>query len=199
VPSVLDQQVVIGLDEVRGKLKLLTARLATAVVRRGLRAGAVVIQNEARRKARRRSGALAKAIVAETRGTLKLGGQVREHRAVVTVKKDAFRYVKNKTGKVKLKKQKYAKGAKPYQRGDIYPRNYAHLVEFGTRPHAVGRGSKLGGTQHGLMHPGAKPYPYMRPAFDSKKGEAQRVAIATIAAEIAKEIAKMGKTKRAAG
>jgi len=42
-------------------------------------------------------------------------------------------------------------------------RKIAHLVEFGTAPHAQPR--------RGIMHPGARPKPFFRPAFDSTKGE----------------------------
>lgn len=38
-----------------------------------------------------------------------------------------------------------------------------HLVEFGTAPHW--QPNRFGGT----MHPGAKPYPFMRPAYDMTK------------------------------
>ena len=38
-------------------------------------------------------------------------------------------------------------------------RKIAHLVEFGTAPHAQPR--------RGIMHPGASPKPFFRPAFDS--------------------------------
>lgn len=39
---------------------------------------------------------------------------------------------------------------------------HGHLVEFGTRAHwiPVGKGR--------VLHPGSKPYPFMRPAFDGK-------------------------------
>jgi HK97 gp10 family phage protein len=52
---------------------------------------------------------------------------------------------------------------------------HAHLVEFGTAPHRVGKGSdsrKLFGKKRGRLHPGAKPQPFMRPAFDNKAAEA---------------------------
>lgn len=42
-------------------------------------------------------------------------------------------------------------------------RKIAHLVEFGTAPHAQPR--------RGIMHPGARPKPFIRPAFDATKGE----------------------------
>lgn len=42
-------------------------------------------------------------------------------------------------------------------------RKIAHLVEFGTAPHAQPR--------RGIMHPGARPKPFFRPAFETTKGE----------------------------
>lgn len=63
---------------------------------------------------------------------------------------------------------------------------YAHLIEFGTRPHNVakGGGTKLGqwaGEQGGgIPHPGSPAQPFLRPALDSKADEAiQIVAVAT--------------------
>ena len=56
------------------------------------------------------------------------------------------------------------------------PVKYAHLVEFGTRPHALGSGAKLarkngkpGTHQRGVMHPGSRPSPFLRPALDKNK------------------------------
>ena len=40
---------------------------------------------------------------------------------------------------------------------------YAHMVEFGTRPHSVSKKGKGDPT-----HPGTSPRPFMRPAFDSQ-------------------------------
>jgi hypothetical protein len=40
-------------------------------------------------------------------------------------------------------------------------RKIAHLLEFGTAPHAQPR--------RGIMHPGARPFPFFRPAFESTK------------------------------
>jgi HK97 gp10 family phage protein len=45
-------------------------------------------------------------------------------------------------------------------------RKISHLVEFGTRPHAQPR--------RGIMHPGARPKPFMRPAFESTKHQVVR-------------------------
>lgn len=63
------------------------------------------------------------------------------------------------------------------------PAFYAHLVEFGTKPHALGEGSirvrrsrrrsgtvELGaGPQRGPMHPGAAPSPFLEPAWRSNR------------------------------
>lgn len=42
-------------------------------------------------------------------------------------------------------------------------RKIAHLVEFGTAPHWQPRRK--------IMHPGARPYPFFRPAFEETKHE----------------------------
>lgn len=42
-------------------------------------------------------------------------------------------------------------------------RRIAHLVEFGTRPHAQ--------PIRGIMHPGARAFPFFRPAFEATKEE----------------------------
>lgn len=65
-------------------------------------------------------------------------------------------------------------GEREIQRTPTY---YAHLVEFGTRPHALGKGSRIARkdrrkvkiAQHGMRHPGAKDQPFMRPAHDYGK------------------------------
>lgn len=57
-------------------------------------------------------------------------------------------------------------------------RSVAHLVEFGTAPHyQPGRG---------IMHPGARAKPFLRPAFEDKKHE----VIQTFGEEIWREIEK---------
>lgn len=64
----------------------------------------------------------------------------------------------------------------------VNPVNYAHLVEFGTRPHSMTRGARLprvgaragtaaarGREEGPVVHPGARPQPFMRPAFDQTR------------------------------
>jgi hypothetical protein len=48
-------------------------------------------------------------------------------------------------------------------------RKIAHLVEFGTAPHWQPR------WRGGWMHPGARPKPFIRPAYDAKAGDAVRI------------------------
>lgn len=55
---------------------------------------------------------------------------------------------------------------------------YAHMVEFGTRPHAIGRGDNVEsggkltrGKQKGRQHPGMKARPFLRPAVDSTQSD----------------------------
>jgi HK97 gp10 family phage protein len=63
------------------------------------------------------------------------------------------------------------------------PTKIAHLVEFGTRPHVQpDRG--------GVIHPGSRQQPFMRPAWDTKKNEALAVIQRRVAEGIEKEAAK---------
>lgn len=81
------------------------------------------------------------------------------------------------------------------------PAVYAHLVEGGTRPHTLGEGTSLGRAsrefkaltdrgrswkrtrwtkaiakhQRGAMHPGTKPQPFMKPAYESNKATMLRI------------------------
>jgi hypothetical protein len=55
------------------------------------------------------------------------------------------------------------------QVGDHEP--VAHLVEYGTAPHWQPN------YRGGWMHPGARPYPFARPAFESHKDEAVKIYV----------------------
>ena len=49
-------------------------------------------------------------------------------------------------------------GGKTKSGADVF---YAHMVEFGTRPHALSKGGEV-------THPGTAPRPFMRPTIDSQ-------------------------------
>lgn len=67
---------------------------------------------------------------------------------------------------------------------------YAMLVEFGTSSHLIAAGAgkalKIAGKLMGKVdHPGARPHPFLLPAFDSKAG----AAIYAVAAHVRKALA----------
>ena len=191
--TLADGTIVLGLEDVRTKILDLPRRLGVNVVRRGLLAGAGVIRDEARLRVPQKPGrskagyqrtdSLKKAIKSESRGVFKDGsGKPVEHRAVVII------------DKVKRKR-------------NMASRYYAHFVEYGTRPHAVGKGSilevfarsKAKKKQTGGTHPGTAPQPFMRPAFETKKLEAVRVIAETVRRETDKELAKLRTSPRKTG
>ncbi len=74
--------------------------------------------------------------------------------------------------------------------GDIQtvrPAKYAHLVEFGTGARGVY------GQKGRTVTPGNPPRPFMRPAFESAKGEATATYKREVAAAIPKEAARLKK------
>lgn len=162
--------VVLGLKDVVDVLDSLPTKIANQAVRRALYAGGKVIAEEAKGMVQIRTGALRKSIVVEP-------GKSRERNQImmkVTIARRSFKLINGV-----ITKNKKKKGERAYRKGDIYPRNYAHLVEWGTKPHSLGKGSKrkyaIVGMQHGAWHPGAVPKPFLRPAYASKREEAVRV------------------------
>jgi len=81
-------------------------------------------------------------------------------------------------------------GGKTKKGADVF---YAHFVEFGTAPHPIRSGKAramliAGRYRDVVMHPGARPKPFMRPALDA--GGA--LAINAFAAYIRKRLNKAG-------
>lgn len=53
---------------------------------------------------------------------------------------------------------------------------YAKFIEYGTKSHLIPQGVINGNYRRNIRHPGiSRPRPFMRPAFDTKKREAQTV------------------------
>jgi len=141
-------------------LKALPKPIQTASARDALKKSVTPILRSAKRNAQaiKDTGLLAKSI----------GHKAKTYRAgLVTVqiigprkgfKKAVIRKFKLATGRI-IEKHEIAD-----------PAHYAHLVEFGTQGHSLGEDSSLrrgmkmqfGGTQH----PGTKPQPFIRPAYD---------------------------------
>jgi HK97 gp10 family phage protein len=65
---------------------------------------------------------------------------------------------------------------------------HAHLVELGTKPHLIGRrGFKVAA----IRHPGAKPKPYMKPAFERKVRAAIDTFVDYVHRRLPKELEKL--------
>lgn len=86
-------------------------------------------------------------------------------------------------------------GGKGKSGADVF---YAHMVEFGTRPHTIkarpggalsfGGGSRTAGPIVEVMHPGTRPQPFVRPAFDAVTSS----AVSAVAEQIRKRLTKEG-------
>jgi HK97 gp10 family phage protein len=90
------------------------------------------------------------------------------------------------------------------------PAFYAHLVEKGTRPHSLTKGAKLArrgraaaGQGRVPQHPGARPNPFLGPAFTRNRGpvaaEVKRVMAAEVEKEVKKAAAKLARKTMAKG
>lgn len=136
-----------GLEQFADRLKLLKATLQKRVLRSAMRKSASVVNKAAKANAPKRTGQLRRS----------LGVKVKAYPSGVVIgvvePRAGFRVpAGNTNGKPKF----------------IDPRFYAHLVEGGVKPHAVGKGSSLRKrSQGGKLHPGAPAQPFLRPAFES--------------------------------
>lgn len=84
---------------------------------------------------------------------------------------------------------------------NVDPRNYSHLVEFGTTSHDITprRAPVMTWTQDGqsfqvpsVDHPGTRPTGFMRTAFDSKKGLVIAKYTKQVSKSLEKEVKKLG-------
>jgi HK97 gp10 family phage protein len=147
-----------GGEDIAKALKEFPLAMEVAMTRGGLRAGAVIIAEEAKSRVPVQSGALRNSIKVRT-GKKKDGS--------------AFAYVVAGTRELK----RDASGN--YKHGSKYNNPwYAHLVEYGVKRHVIIAG---GGTKAGkalaagarilgekVDHPGADAKPFMRPALSTK-------------------------------
>ena len=167
----------LGLQDLQKKLQEIAGKKAVEVSRRALQAAADVLAEEARARAPVQAipggGALRDSIKGVSARRKRRGGRVYIGAYVIIAEPKGL---KRRGGKGKKTPDEII------ERKD--PRLYDHLVEFGTRPHALGKGSSINRgiirKQTGAQHPGAKKQPFMRPAFDAG---AQR-AIETFAREL---------------
>lgn len=143
-----------GTEQISASLARLERRTRTKYLRKAVRRGATLIRDEARLRVRKRSGALASRIVASSdrsrdRSIIKAKVHVRGGKAAVKYHKRLGQT--NEQGEISKR---------------IYPRRYAHLIEFGSKH--------------------APAFPFMRPAVDSKKDEVPKEIAATLRRELRK-------------
>lgn len=140
-----------GEVDARDVLKLLRTlariepKLARKHLRKGIEKGCRIVRNSAKQKVRKRYRILSKSLGVKIKTYFKTKTII----GIVGPRRDYQRVVKGKR---------------------IVPVFYAHLVEFGTKAHAVGKEDSIRkGIQRGVMHPGSEPFPFMRPAWDENK------------------------------
>jgi len=137
-----------GLAELQTFLDQLPAKMEANVLRGALRAGAKPLLESAKAAApvgepseanRRRYRLYAGAL----RDSIRISGRIDRRNGNITAKVVA--------------------GGKTKSGADVF---YAHMVEFGTKPHIIGDGT----------HPGVQAKPFMRPALDA---QSQAAVVAT--------------------
>lgn len=210
-----------GLEDIKSKMLTLGNKVALKVVRGGMKDGAVEIQKRAVDNLSSSNsiltGALQRSIIVRTG---KANGPNRlnqyEEWAGVTIAPTVFEAVRDEGLGTKLVvKAKRGKGAS----GKIKPRSYAHLIEFGVRPHTTGDGDRLDekveifrrdkrgrmrkimlatgrkGKQAGRRNKGFAARPFMRPAFDSGQFPAHAAMVASVRRRLMEAIAPWDKRR----
>lgn len=155
-------------DDPEAKLSSLSRAIRSRILRKAMRAGAKIVHAQLKRNAPRRLGALRASIAIRIK-TKRRGGVTY---AVIGPKR---RFKGRKGSKIAGK--------------NVLPTKYAHLVEKGTKPHSLRkRGSADGAV--GKMHPGARPKPFISPAWESTRDAAVAAIRSAIEDGIAKVLAK---------
>ena len=158
-----------SLYDFRANLSGLKNSVRNRYIRQAAQAGGRVVAREMRRRARDKSrtdsGALGRSIRAVTRTNRRTG--------VTTVYVGPSRKYEL-VGPVRDRRVKRKRGAPVKMRTvNRRPARYAHLVEFGAGPHDIVVRTKTG--QLFIMrHPGHKPEPFARPAYEASRQEAVR-------------------------
>lgn len=137
---------VTGLAELQKFLDEFPAKMEANVMRGALRAGAkpikeAVLANIPVGPTNERNKRVYKGYEGALRDSVRISGRINNKKGQVSVSVKAGGKVR-KTG------------------ADVF---YAHMVEFGTRPHSLAKDGK-----GQINHPGTLPRPFMRPAIDSE-------------------------------
>jgi HK97 gp10 family phage protein len=127
VPPINDK-VVVGFKALEARLRGLPVRIRRNALRRGLYRAAVIIRDEARRRAHRRFGFLRRMIRARS-GAATAGAEISAHVYIASGRFVASGLTKTGRTKWAMTKGKLSTIKARY----VNPRRYAHLVEFGTK------------------------------------------------------------------
>lgn len=170
-----------GGKELQDMLNTLPAKLERNIMRSALRAGAAVIRDAAREKIDDDTGELAKSVRVSTRAKR---GEVSA--TVKAGNKKAFY-----AHMVEFGTAPHLVEVRDEDRPTRKTRKGEKSVSIGTMNRMIKRGSlQIGENFVGpaVMHPGAKPKPFMRPAIDEKQSE----AIRAVGEQIRKRLTKEG-------
>lgn len=146
-----------GLDQLQKLLDTLPAKIEANVMRGALRAGIKLMHSQAKANA-------------------PVGDPNSENRRLYGGYRGALRdsiKIKTKRKGARVTASVVA-GGKSKSGADVF---YAHMIEFGTSRHTItgkdGRALFFGGAfVDSVDHPGTKPRPFMRPAFDGQARQA---------------------------
>ena len=188
---------VAGFDEMRRALGELSTRMVDAAARKAVRAAArpVIVQaraNLAALQLKDSTGLLSRSIGVKVKKYKNRGRypaqtySAEEARAIaasgITVAIVGARRSFVQVVQRKLRYGKYEKAV---------PANYAHLIEKGVQPHAIGKGSSIRSRRSkGNVHPGFPARPWLEPAIASKREECQRIMAQSFAEDLRAEAAR---------
>lgn len=186
-----------GLPELLKSLDGLKPALKNRILRNALKKGSAIILKAARAKVPVDTGILKKSLGVKDK-TYPSG-------VVVVLVGPRSEFTKNKKGAQK-RAWKRTGAQEVGKAAGRKPMFYGHLVEFGSRAHKTGAGSKLArkgsgkqDQQSGASHPGSKAQPFLRPALDENKQKIIAEMARVIKAELAKEAARLNKRQQARG
>ena len=180
--------------DVSGIKAVVSAAKSRAITLAGAKAAGKPLKNAARSAAPKRPGS----------GALKQAQGVKAAKGTKSGSTASYAVQGARKKVVKLVKVRGRK--KPVK---AVPAFYDHLVQLGTKPHALGKGESLGRAatkrrkavvktaQTSGKHPGTAPNPYRRRAWESVKGAAGAAAVAAMGKATQKEIDRQAAKVRA--
>lgn len=171
-----------------------TAKAKTSLARRAVSAVPASVKKAAKSGINNASKLVlsaARSGVPEDTKSLKkaLGRKIRVYNQAVIMLVGARRDIKGKP-------RRFAREVKRGRRAKsqiVTPAKYISLVNAGTRPHAIGKGSSLsrgGKQQSGSMHPGTPPNPFMLRAWLSTENQSRRAVLAEVPEELRRGAAR---------